>query len=49
MPADCCKLALDGILAHDMPDLIVSGANDGFNIGSDCLYSGTVAGLWKAV
>ena len=47
MPADCCKLALDGILAHDMPDLIVSGANDGFNIGSDCLYSGTVAGAME--
>ena len=27
-----------------MPDLLVSGINNGFNSGTDCLYSGTVAG-----
>lgn len=42
--ADCCKLALEHWLSEDMPDLIVSGINNGFNTGSDCLYSGTVAG-----
>ena len=41
---DCCKLALEYWLKDDLPDLIVSGINDGFNTGSDCLYSGTVAG-----
>lgn len=26
-----------------MPDLIISGINDGYNLGSDVLYSGTVS------
>ena len=42
--ADCCKLALEHWLRNDMPDLVVSGINNGFNNGTDCLYSGTVAG-----
>lgn len=42
--ADCCKLALEFWLKDDMPDLIVSGINNGNNSGSDCVYSGTVAG-----
>ena len=41
---DCCKLLKD-----DLPDLIVSGINDGFNTGSDCLYSGTVAGALEGI
>lgn len=45
--ADCCKLALEYWLRDDMPDLIVSGINNGFNTGSDCLYSGTVAGAME--
>lgn len=48
-PADCCKLALEGFLKGDEPDLIVSGVNDGFNCGSDCLYSGTVAGALEGM
>lgn len=47
--ADCAKLALEHWLKADMPDLIVSGANHGFNTGSDCLYSGTVAGALEGV
>jgi len=42
--ADCAKLGLEHWLRDDRPDLIVSGMNNGFNTGSDCLYSGTVAG-----
>lgn len=42
--ADCAKLGLEHWLREDRPDLIVSGMNNGFNTGSDCLYSGTVAG-----
>ena len=42
--ADCCKLALEHWLRNDMPDLVVSGINNGYNSGTDCLYSGTVAG-----
>lgn len=45
--ADCCKLALEYWLRDDKPDLIVSGVNNGFNTGSDCLYSGTVAGAME--
>jgi 5'-nucleotidase len=47
--ADCGKLALERILADDKPDLVVSGANNGFNLGSDCLYSGTMAGALEGV
>lgn len=46
---DCCKLALEYWMKEDMPDLIVSGINNGFNTGSDCLYSGTVAGALEGV
>lgn len=45
--ADCCKLGLEHWLRNDPPDLIVSGINNGFNSGSDCLYSGTVAGAME--
>lgn len=46
---DCCKLALEYWLKDNLPDLIVSGINDGFNTGSDCLYSGTVAGALEGI
>ncbi|MCR4667418.1 MAG: 5'/3'-nucleotidase SurE [Desulfovibrio sp.] len=41
-PADCVKIAL-GALLSTPPDLIISGVNLGANVGSDLLYSGTVA------
>ncbi|MEN9560079.1 MAG: 5/3-nucleotidase SurE, partial [Pseudomonadota bacterium] len=41
-PADCVHLALTGLFPH-RPDLVVSGINDGANMGDDTLYSGTVA------
>lgn len=47
--ADCCKLGLEYWLKNDPPDLILSGINHGYNIGSDCLYSGTVAGALEGV
>lgn len=47
--ADCCKLALERWIADDLPDLIVSGINNGWNLGSDCLYSGTVAGALEGI
>ncbi len=42
-PADCVLLAVD-ILVKGQIDLIVSGINQGPNLGDDVLYSGTVAG-----
>ena len=40
-PADCVKVAINLIL-KDKPDLIISGINKGFNLGTDIFYSGTV-------
>jgi 5'-nucleotidase len=41
-PTDCVHLALSGLLAVEQ-HLVVSGINDGANLGDDVLYSGTVA------
>lgn len=41
-PSDCVHIALTGILT-ERPDLVVSGINQGQNMGDDTLYSGTVA------
>src|SRR5215510_6247113 len=41
-PTDCVHVALTGLL-EEPPDLVVSGINDGANMGEDTLYSGTVA------
>ena len=41
-PSDCVHIALTGMLDF-VPDLIVSGINNGQNMGDDTLYSGTVA------
>lgn len=41
-PADCVNIALSGMLESGV-DIVVSGINDGPNMGDDVLYSGTVA------
>ncbi|MEE9330998.1 MAG: 5'/3'-nucleotidase SurE [Methylophilaceae bacterium] len=41
-PTDCVHLALTGLMT-EMPDLVISGINDGANMGDDTIYSGTVA------
>jgi 5'-nucleotidase len=41
-PTDCVHVAVTGMLDH-RPDLVVSGINDGANMGDDTIYSGTVA------
>ncbi|GGE64514.1 5'/3'-nucleotidase SurE [Massilia psychrophila] len=41
-PTDCVHVALTGMLDY-RPDLVVSGINNGPNMGDDTLYSGTVA------
>ncbi|WP_462325502.1 5'/3'-nucleotidase SurE [Desulfoplanes sp.] len=41
-PVDCVKLALTTLL-DPSPDLILSGINNGANVGVDVLYSGTVS------
>ncbi len=46
-PSDCVALALLGLLA-DRPDVVVSGINQGANLGHDVTYSGTVAAAIEA-
>jgi 5'/3'-nucleotidase len=41
-PTDCVHVALTGLL-DIRPDLVVSGINNGQNMGDDTIYSGTVA------
>ena len=41
-PSDCVHVALTGLFL-ERPDLVVSGINQGANMGDDTLYSGTVA------
>ncbi len=41
-PTDCVKLGVEGLLDAP-PDLLISGINDGPNLGTDVLYSGTAS------
>ena len=47
-PSDCVGLALLGAIPV-RPDLVLSGINQGANLGHDITYSGTVAGAMEAV
>jgi 5'-nucleotidase len=46
-PTDCVHIALTG-MGDAPPDLVVSGINNGQNMGDDTLYSGTVAAATEA-
>jgi 5'-nucleotidase len=46
-PSDCVGLALLGIVP-ERPDLVVSGINQGPNLGHDITYSGTLAAAMEA-
>jgi 5'-nucleotidase len=41
-PADCVIAGVNGLLS-ECPDLVLSGINQGENIGTDMIYSGTAA------
>lgn len=41
-PTDCVKLAIETLLTSP-PDFVISGVNQGANLGTDVLYSGTVS------
>ena len=43
-PTDCVNLGVAVVLKGELPALIVSGINTGWNLGDDVTYSGTVAG-----
>lgn len=46
-PADCVKIAVGAILGAP-PDLVLSGINQGANLGTNVLYSGTVSAATEA-
>ena len=43
-PTDCVNLGCAILLKNQLPDLVVSGINKGWNLGDDITYSGTVSG-----
>ena len=47
-PSDCVKLALWALL-DSPPDFVISGINQGANLGTDILYSGTVSAAMEGV
>lgn len=47
-PSDSVKLALGAIL-ESPPDMVLSGINQGANLGTDVLYSGTVSAAMEGV
>ncbi|WP_240986790.1 5'/3'-nucleotidase SurE [Acididesulfobacillus acetoxydans] len=47
-PSDCVKLAVEGGIVPK-PDLVISGINQGPNLGTDIFYSGTVAAAMEGV
>ena len=46
-PVDCVKVALDYIL-EEKPDYVFSGINNGYNVGFDIAYSGTLGAAFEA-
>lgn len=47
-PVDCVRLGLGNLFADVKFDMIISGINIGPNVGTDTLYSGTVAAAHEA-
>ncbi len=47
-PVDCVKIALSTILKDNKPDIVISGINNGPNLGYDIQYSGTVGAAIEA-
>ncbi len=47
-PADCTKIALRHFFKDNLPDLVISGINNGANLGNDLLYSGTASSAVEA-
>lgn len=45
-PCDCVKIGLH--IAKTVPDIILSGINNGTNTGQDCNFSGTLAAAKEA-
>lgn len=48
-PADCVIVGTRGSILPFVPDVVLAGINQGANIGTDTVYSGTVAAARQAV
>lgn len=48
-PSDCLLLGLTFLMADNPPDLVISGVNDGPNVGVSQFNSGTIGGAMRAV
>jgi len=46
-PADCVKIAINKLVDAKI-DMVISGINRGYNLGTDVLYSGTVSAAIEA-
>lgn len=47
-PSDCIHIALTSKILEERPGLVVTGINNGANMGEDTIYSGTLAGATEA-
>jgi 5'-nucleotidase len=47
-PTDCVLLALQTVIKNGPVDLVLSGVNQGANLGEDVTYSGTIAAAMEA-
>jgi 5'-nucleotidase len=47
-PADCILIGLGHVCKKQRPDLVISGINNGANLGQDRYYSGTIAAAREA-
>jgi 5'-nucleotidase len=47
-PTDCVLLALQTVIKNGPVDLVLSGINQGANLGEDVTYSGTIAAAMEA-
>ncbi|MGL4981471.1 MAG: 5'/3'-nucleotidase SurE [Treponemataceae bacterium] len=47
LPADCVMVGIKSVM-ENAPDIVISGINEGGNIGTDVLFSGTAAGARQA-
>lgn len=47
-PTDCVLTAIESLMVNNLPDLVLSGVNNGANLAEDVTYSGTVAAALEA-
>lgn len=48
-PSDCVRVSVRGFLSEEeMPDVVLSGINNGYNAGTDVQYSGTIGAAMEA-